>query len=382
MCVADAKLKEPVARTASGPYTSAQNFGRSRLEFNMKSSIEFWDLCGVVYFPEMDQDAVREIGKLKTRVKSLEEGEGTTGATEQSQPTPKSSPDNWVKRNAYWFWPTISVIFGSGAVSAVVSVILSFVVDHRIDLKLTEPLQRIGEHTQSIVVLETKQSGNSDLLKLVLQREMERAIALSVPDFNKELPQLNRTLVAATLGATPTSASVIRDLHKKLTEVLRHNNNADAWQATVSLASYHSAFNQNPFLGFAAKPIKIPHPETAFYNHGAPPIGETEPVMSAPGSSATKETGAWYAPVGLDLNQDSPSVNPFIRLDGGGVVLDGHQIRNVIFVGVHIVYNGGPLILDTAIFINCHFSIQQSRASEDFIARSLESDRVTFKTRG
>jgi hypothetical protein len=100
--------------------------------------------------------------------------------------------------------------------------------------------------------------------------------------------------------------------------------------------------------------------------------------MSAPTDTATKDTGALYAPIGVDLNPKNDAVNVVLKLTGGGVVLDGHRIRNVVFTNVHVVYDGGPLILESAIFINCRFTIQQNRPGEQFVARTLESEKTTF----
>jgi hypothetical protein len=71
-----------------------------------------------------------------------------------------------------------------------------------------------------------------------------------------------------------------------------------------------------------------------------------------------------------------------LKLEGGAVVLDGHHIRNVVFVGVHVVYNGGRVILEGAVFINCRFTVEQSQTGEQFVARSLDSKNVTFSASG
>ena len=100
--------------------------------------------------------------------------------------------------------------------------------------------------------------------------------------------------------------------------------------------------------------------------------------MKAITAPATKETGALYAPIGVDLNPSKLASNEAMALEGGAVVLDGHHIRNIVFTDVHVVYNGGPLVLESAIFINCRFTVQQGKAGEQFIARAMESDRVTL----
>jgi hypothetical protein len=43
---------------------------------------------------------------------------------------------------------------------------------------------------------------------------------------------------------------------------------------------------------------------------------------------------------------------------GGGVVLDGMQLRNVVFRDVRIVYSGGPLKMTNVFFLNCTFEMK------------------------
>lgn len=330
--------------------------------------------CEVVYSAEMEPETSRQLGKLKDRVKVLEDG-GGVNATARPAPAPEIK-DKWLKRNAYWFFPVLTLVLGSGFFSAY----LGYIVDTRITSKLIDPLNALAAHKESIAVLEAKQNANSDLLRIVLQKEMSRTLALPPAQFKQELPQLNEILNVATQGKTPASASLFGGLGGKLLPLAQHND-PEAWQATVSLASYHSVFNQNPFLQFTVKPITQPIHGTAYYDEGVPPTGDAMPVMKAVEAAATKDTGALYAPIGVELNPNLNASNQALILEGGGVVLDGHQIRNVVFIGVHVVYNGGPVVLESAVFISCRFTVQQNPSGEQFIALSLGSERTTFTKR-
>lgn len=216
----------------------------------------------------------------------------------------------------------------------------------------------------------------NDSVNILLGKSIKQAASLSVPDFKRQLPQIDGILNAARQDKILPDPGVIDDLRNKLAPLVKQND-AEAWQAIASLASYHSVFNENPLAGFQVRPI-TGSPTATKYDPGAPPLGDARPTASVPIGMATKDTGAMYEPIGTDLNPANVGANPLVKFEGGGVVLDGHHIRNVIFIGVHVVYNGGPLALDSAIFINCRFTVQRGQPGEQFLARSLDNERVTF----
>jgi hypothetical protein len=82
--------------------------------------------------------------------------------------------------------------------------------------------------------------------------------------------------------------------------------------------------------------------------------------------------------IGEDENKDLSQGNPYLLVDGGGIVIDGMDIKNVIFRGVHIVYRGGPLKMSNAYFADCVFDVIRERpAGESFAATFLKSGPST-----
>jgi hypothetical protein len=47
-----------------------------------------------------------------------------------------------------------------------------------------------------------------------------------------------------------------------------------------------------------------------------------------------------------------------------GFVLDGFYLDNVAFENAHIIYHGGPVILQNVRFVNCTFDVRRSLQSE------------------
>lgn len=48
-------------------------------------------------------------------------------------------------------------------------------------------------------------------------------------------------------------------------------------------------------------------------------------------------------------------------------VLDGIGWKNIVFLGSHIIYRGGPLILENVIFVNCTFEVQQNNDGQSLL---------------
>ena len=188
---------------------------------------------------------------------------------------------------------------------------------------------------------------------------------------------MNSILNLARRNKIPIDPATLRTIHEKLSALVSADE-PRAWETVISLASYRSVFNENSFSAFTLKPVSSqPANGVTIYETDAPP-GENKPEVLGANQAASKETGAVCEPIGKDLNPGNIATNASIQLNGGGVILDGHHIRNAIFIGVHVVYNGGPLDLQRAVFINCQFSIARNRQGEDFVSRSFVSGPMTF----
>jgi hypothetical protein len=72
-----------------------------------------------------------------------------------------------------------------------------------------------------------------------------------------------------------------------------------------------------------------------------------------------------------------PLGNDWIILDGGGAVIDNMQMRKVILRNVYVVYNGGPLQVQEAYFMNCTFAVRQQSNGERFALEILKPSPAT-----
>jgi hypothetical protein len=66
--------------------------------------------------------------------------------------------------------------------------------------------------------------------------------------------------------------------------------------------------------------------------------------------------------------------------EGFEIELDGYHIRNTIVRDAHIVYNGGPLILENVSFVNCVFALKDSSKSLEFAESVITQLPTSFRS--
>jgi hypothetical protein len=108
-------------------------------------------------------------------------------------------------------------------------------------------------------------------------------------------------------------------------------------------------------------------------------------------------SAALWIPIGIESREQqvleqfyngrygTPSKNIFpeyMVLVGKGtstnVPLDGLHVHNVVWENVNIAYNGGPVILENTIFVNCTFSLPANADTQTFAQAVLEKASVTL----
>ncbi|PWT85301.1 MAG: hypothetical protein C5B58_03280 [Acidobacteria bacterium] len=257
----------------------------------------------VVYFSEVGKTRDPRFDGLEQRVKNLEElPNNSTNHIVQGD-------DKWLKRNAFWLAPLVTLIFGSGAVATVAGLI----IDHRIDAKLSNPIGRIGDQDKLIATMEGRLEGIGGMLTIVVQNETRRIASLNGAEFQDALPQIRTVFTVASnenLPPTPT----LPEIRSRLRQV--DDSKPGFWGAAAALVSYQSG-----------------------------PQGS-----SLPNCFNTSPTGT-ISPANGSLSQGkitTPATyqNCEIRLDDPRfpVVLTQYTLGGVLrLTNCHVVYNGGPI---------------------------------------
>jgi hypothetical protein len=62
-------------------------------------------------------------------------------------------------------------------------------------------------------------------------------------------------------------------------------------------------------------------------------------------------------------------------------IVDTLYLKHVIFQNSHIIYRGGPVILEDVYFVNCTFEVVQQSAGQSFAKAILDtSESTSFST--
>jgi hypothetical protein len=161
-------------------------------------------------------------------------------------------------------------------------------------------------------------------------------------------------------------ADALEQAGKKL--VAASTNEPMAWDAAMDFLNYRSSNN--------VFPKQIPESDIKIaliteYGMFSPPPGMAIPQIAHSAQIVPREVAAQLNQIGIDFNKDNPKGAAFLIALGGGAIIDGMQLRNVIFHNVHIFYNGGPLIMTNVYFVNCTFEMKSSKNSKNLALAAL-----------
>jgi hypothetical protein len=150
------------------------------------------------------------------------------------------------------------------------------------------------------------------------------------------------------------------------------SQNPAAWSAALQFVNYKSYINS------FALPLANPNfpSEATEYHWPDTPAGMKRPAMAVAGSLPEVEA-ARFDYIGQDGNHGKANGDAYIFLTGGGMVIDGMQMRSVVFRDVHIVYGGGPVIMKDVRFINCIFEMEAKPNPEGLALALLDTSPST-----
>lgn len=179
----------------------------------------------------------------------------------------------------------------------------------------------------------------------------------------------------------PQSAKQAEQLVKA---ALKQGTRLDPKLMSAAGAKFADASTQTPSAWGAATALLS---YASFLNTSAPGLSQLMPVPNATHFEITYNgrigtgavTGTSTAPnlpeahkLGLPDFNDKFKVGPaFFVSRNADAVLDGQFLKSIIFQDSHIIYNGGPLVLQNVYFVNCTFEIKQE-------ARGIEFAKAVF----
>lgn len=202
------------------------------------------------------------------------------------------------------------------------------------EARTTETLNGINSHLKQI----------DNALSLIQIQQ-----AASDPADKNGASEAKKVIDAARLDSVQLPPDLILQAGAKF--VRGSYQNPPAWDAAIAFVNYrsHSIAQAQTF------PTPEGALETAASSLAAPPT-EHLPSISAKGE-APEEAAARIFRIGEVPNQAVKTGAAYDFAQGGGIVLDKMGLKNVVLIGVHIVYQGGPVHLDHVFFVNCTFEM-------------------------
>jgi len=173
--------------------------------------------------------------------------------------------------------------------------------------------------------------------------------AASDPTDKNGALETKKVMDAARVNSVPLPTDLILQAGAKF--VRGSYQNPSAWDAAVAFLNYRSYS--------VAVTQTFPSPqgalETTVSSLVAPPT-EHPPSISGKGDTP-EEAAALIYRIGENPSEAVKTGAAYYFAKGGGMVLDKMGLKNVVFIGVHIVYQGGPVHLDHVFFVNCTFEM-------------------------
>lgn len=215
-----------------------------------------------------------------------------------------------------------------------------------------------GKTEEKLKSIESNLAGiNTTLLAL------RAAQAANLPTDKKNIGEAKAILASAKQSAITLPADVVEQAGKNFVEAA--SKEPAAWDAALRFAEYRS------YLNLALNILPSPGARTTTTIYTSKGVdGFSAPHFSIAGL-IPKDKAARFNPVGSNLNSDTAYGNQWVILTGGGLLLDGYEVKNVVFTSVHIVYRGGPLRMENVYFVGCTFDFSLNAHGQDIVVAIL-----------
>jgi hypothetical protein len=300
--------------------------------------------------------------KLKSRVKTLEDAR------------PEAKP--WLEKNQTLVWLlSTTLILVSILVTFYVGVIPHLEndqnrqIEKQVGESLKDPLKSMGQMSNDVAEIKGILKGWAPFFT---PQYFKKLVSLPDKQFVASLPQLKQITQLGSENKTETPVKDIADVGKRTIALsATDNSNAGvlAWEVTTALLQYRSVVNAfNPPINLASA-VPTLHYQTMYAFNFEP--GLPAALLASSNMVVPKSKAAQLDLIGQDKNEASATGPALLVLRDGNITLDGLHLKNVILVGVHVLYRGGPLQMSNVYFLNCTFQLTRDQNGVEFAGRVL-----------
>ena len=293
----------------------------------------------------------------------------------------QSSPfEQWYGKNRAWAWLLSTLIAVATAVVTLYVGILPHLekdqdrqIENQVNASLKEPLEKVQNLRDDIAGLKGEWESIKPLLQSRVQENLKHSASLTPSEFEKELPNLRATMLAASNAKIMAAPQLVAEVGQRAVQVAARGDHLQesAWLTVGAFMDYRSIVNQAfvpPDSNFQTTP------QTRYMwsiGHGHPDrVGHlgTLPIDKA----------ATIRELGTAAKSSSQTGDALLLGVGGKFKIDGLELRNVILKNMIIVYQGGALMLENVVFVNCKFEVSTDQHGQSFASAVLGADSVKF----
>jgi hypothetical protein len=320
---------------------------------------------------------------LRRRVEPLESlpGRVTEALNSVKKLEESFSQATWMQRNPVLVW-LVSFILPIVAIClALFFGVLTPLENYaklQIGTQLSDSTKPQNDKLSEIEVKIAEISGKLEVYDPMLREywrdRLKKSAQLSPRDFKSSLGELSKTVTAATEAKIAVDPLLVSQIGKRVFDLAAKTpDQASYWQAALSFVDYRSALNPSPVPPAKATPLLHATTHYTIFEEAGPPVTQAFVYGDVP-----RDQAAVYEHIGQDLNKNNPRGDAFLIVQAKRVILDGMDIRNVVFENVHIVYGGGPLKMENIFFVNCTFELPQTRVGQELAETVLNHPSVVF----
>lgn len=239
--------------------------------------------------------------------------------------------------------------------------------------QLKDPLKQLSDMSGDLREIKGKLEVLDPLIQEMMLKRLSEVKKFTSTDVDSHLAELKGLVQAAK--ATHTSLDV-RDVQTVGEKVVNASKNSpDAWGVALDYLSYRTFINSRPSL--PGEPVLQPQSGHSLFQAPKNVLNQGTAKLSFVGVTDSPNNAQFRAINEPDLNASKKTNVAFLILDDGDLLLDGVYMKNVIVENSHVIYRGGPVVLQNVTFVNCTFDVVRQAAGQDFAEKLLGPTTAT-----
>jgi hypothetical protein len=195
----------------------------------------------------------------------------------------------------------------------------------------------------------------------------------SNPTNPENIAEAKNILKVAASNNTKIDPGIVKDVGTQFVEAAQKD--PAAWGAALAFLNYRTFINTRPSL--PGTPFLVTPEELRSYDIPDNILNHEEAQVSHAGVAPQPNAAQLHALNAPDLNAKFQLGNAFLIIGTARLLLDNIYMKNIIVENSHVIYRGGPFVLENVTFVNCTFEVVQRPSGVEFAEKLLVSPSGT-----